>query len=1288
MKKALSLKINCLLTMILFPLLFYSMELIGQPSVTSVSPVSGSVLGGQTVTINGSGFTGATQVNFGALTLSSSSFTVNGGGTIITANIPSSNPPTTPPTSIPIVVDVTVTTPSGTSATSQFDRYAFINGDWQAYIPNFGSANVFTSEVNTKLVNPAPIAVGNGPNDAAINFDGSTAYCINSLDSTISVIDIRTMTVTNTFATSSNFPILISLSYNTSLGVYIGYTADYSSNTVTQINLSNGAILNTFNVGSNPTSGILNSAIDPTMFYVVNTGSSNITMINLTTLQSTTIDTGSGSIPSFISLAPDKSTAYFIDDNPNAYSFRQLLNVNTANPILGYTLTDPSFNFGGYQLFPQIAISSPQATSDVYAYVTNTGTNTVTAIDISQSPPVVPCPNPITVEYGPNGAAITPDGSTLYVCNATNNAITIVSDLPTLSPACSSPPTVDLLVGTTPTDPSITPDQAPLAHFTFAPNPAGVGQSITFDGSQSASPVGSIVSYAWDFGDSTTATGEAVTHSYSLAGNYTITLTVTNSAGTSTATSSYYNGQTLLKNGGPTAQYSLPILVEASLSISTTTTVTTSPNPSNLGQSVTFTAHVNAEDGTTPTGTLQFTVDGLNYGSPIPLVNGQATTTDSFFTAGTYHVGALYTPTPLSQYSSSIATPVNQIVNQDTTSTTLTISPPTQSTYGQAVTFTATVTASNPSGSGNPTGVVQFIYTNSPDVIFGTATLSTTGGITTATFTTSTLNANTYEIYASYQGDSNHQASNSVTQPYLVNPQPTTTVITSSHNPSAYGQAVTFDVTVSPTIPGSGPPLGEVNFTNNGISIGTAILSPSGDNSVAFFTTAPPLLVGTHTIMATYLDIVDNNFSTSNDMVNQQVNQDSTTTTIISSSANPSLYGQSISFTAHVVNTSSGSSAIPTGIVSFTADGNDIGSGTLDVNGNATSPPISNLTGGNHTIIATYEGNTNLSGSTSPEIIQIVNQDPTTTTIIASPSSPSIVGQTVTFTATVTPTNPGTPTGTVQFIVDGQPYAAPIPLNGNAMASLSTATLAVGPHTIEAIYSGDNQHTTSISPSINYTVIQDPITTTTTTTTIMSSMNPALFGQPVTFTATVTANSPGLGTPTGTVIFDIDGVLGSPISLVNGQASFSTSSLSPGNHTIIAIYSGDPTHLASTSTPYIETIISILPPRNLHVVQVTNRFATQTDVVNVITWKAPLTGTVPVFYQIYRDPQLTILVANVKSDEYSSSSSSSSHKSFRYDDHNRKKRHSYRYFIVSIDPFGNVSVPTEVVFHGERNSNF
>lgn len=68
----------------------------------------------------------------------------------------------------------------------------------------------------------------------------------------------------------------------------------------------------------------------------------------------------------------------------------------------------------------------------------------------------------------------------------------------------------------------------PTASFTFSPASPTAGTAVSFDGSGSTDPSGTITSYSWNFGDGSTGSGEATSHTFA-AGTYTVTLTVTDS---------------------------------------------------------------------------------------------------------------------------------------------------------------------------------------------------------------------------------------------------------------------------------------------------------------------------------------------------------------------------------------------------------------------------------------------------------------------------------------------------------------------------------------------------------------------------------------------------------------------------------------------------------------------------------------------------------------------------------------------------------------------------------------
>jgi Bacterial Ig-like domain (group 3)/Autotransporter beta-domain len=378
----------------------------------------------------------------------------------------------------------------------------------------------------------------------------------------------------------------------------------------------------------------------------------------------------------------------------------------------------------------------------------------------------------------------------------------------------------------------------------------------------------------------------------------------------------------------------------------------------------------------------------------------------------------------------------------------------------------------------------------------------------------------------------------------------TTTTLMSSQNPSSIGQSVTFTATVTGN---GGTPTGTVTFSVDGGAGTPATLS--GGQAV-FMTSS--LTIGTHNITATYGG--DTNFagSTTATPLMQMVNK-RPTTTAVTSSINPSTFGQSVTFTATI--TGSGG-LTPVGTLTFSVDG-VAGSPINLINGQASFSTAA-LAIGNHKIVATYGGDANFTGSSNAAspLVQNVNTVPTTTTIISS-ANPSVPTQAVTFTATVTGSG-GTPTGTVTFSVDS---LAGSPVNlFNGQATFSTATLTSGTHKITATYNGDATFGGSTSPELLQNVQNRP-----TTTTVTSSANPSTPGQSVTFTATVSGSNGGLK-PSGTLTFSVDGNALPAVLLINGQASFATATLTPGNHTIVATFNPDIGFVASTSAPLIQHV--------------------------------------------------------------------------------------------------------------------
>src|SRR5207253_1318238 len=194
-----------------------------------------------------------------------------------------------------------------------------------------------------------------------------------------------------------------------------------------------------------------------------------------------------------------------------------------------------------------------------------------------------------------------------------------------------------------------------------------------------------------------------------------------------------------------------------------------------------------------------------------------------------------------------------------------------------------------------------------------------------------------------------------------------------------------------------------------------------------------------HSLTAVYGGDANDAVSTS-PAVTQTVNP-AATSTGLTSSPNPSTFGQSVALTATV------SPSAATGTVTFKDGSTSLGTGTLS-NGTATLT-LSTLATGPHSLTAVYGGDATDAASTSPALSHADNA--------ALPSFPtrrssdlSTFGQSVALTATV---SPSAATGTVTF-KDGSTSLGTGTLS-NGTATLTLSTLATGPHSLTAVYGGD-----------------------------------------------------------------------------------------------------------------------------------------------------------------------------------------------------------------------------------------
>jgi len=284
----------------------------------------------------------------------------------------------------------------------------------------------------------------------------------------------------------------------------------------------------------------------------------------------------------------------------------------------------------------------------------------------------------------------------------------------------------------------------------------------------------------------------------------------------------------------------------------TTTTLKSSPNPSILGNPVTFTAVVAAQFGSVPTGTVHFDHDGTVIGSAA-LSGGTASVSYSGLAVGSGHpITARYLGSATDAASASKA--IGQTVQYATT-TTLKGSP-NPAVYQSAVVFTAHVHAS---GGATPTGTVAFFHDRT---VIGSATL--TGGVASVSYSGLGLGSG-HPIVAKYLGSASDAPSTSPAFGESVE-LVTTTSLKSSLNPSTSGTSVTFTATVTVDA-GEPEPTGTVTFRNGTASIGAATLS-GGTASLA----TSSLPVGSLPITAVYVGSADDMPSTSS-AITQKVKQ-------------------------------------------------------------------------------------------------------------------------------------------------------------------------------------------------------------------------------------------------------------------------------------------------------------------------------------------------------------------------------------------------------------------------------
>jgi hypothetical protein len=391
---------------------------------------------------------------------------------------------------------------------------------------------------------------------------------------------------------------------------------------------------------------------------------------------------------------------------------------------------------------------------------------------------------------------------------------------------------------------------------------------------------------------------------------------------------------------------------------------------------------------------------------------------------------------------------------------------------------------------------------------------------------------------------------------YLPSPYPyTNTAVTGNAATSPTGQPVSFTATVSPIGTG-GVPTGSVTFVDAPSPLDPiTVLGNVPLSGGSAFLTSVPQSAGSHQIVAYYGG--DSSFNGSGSpgvpIIVTQGQQKPIPVASLSASHNPVPANTNVAF-AVMVTPPAGSSTQPTGSVQLNDNGTVLATNPL-VNG-AAQFQASFSTGGTHSLAAIYFGDSNYSAAVSANVFETVIATVTTTTLTTS-MSPSAYGQSVTWTASV---SPASATGSVQFLDGGVALGAAPVSGGTAVMGISTAI--AGSHTITAVYSGDPADAGSTSAAVVQTV-----TKVTPSVVLTSNPNPALSALSVTFVAAISPGSNGVSVQ----FLDGQTVLGT-VAYANPGASFSTASLSPGAHAITAICLGDGNLNSATSAVLTQTI--------------------------------------------------------------------------------------------------------------------
>ncbi|MFZ0318985.1 MAG: Ig-like domain repeat protein [Candidatus Sulfotelmatobacter sp.] len=503
------------------------------------------------------------------------------------------------------------------------------------------------------------------------------------------------------------------------------------------------------------------------------------------------------------------------------------------------------------------------------------------------------------------------------------------------------------------------------------------------------------------------------------------------------------------------------VAVSGTATLATTATVLlAAPNPTIVGQSVTLTATVSPAPTGSSLGSVNFYDGAALLGSGNINSSGVATLSTSSLPVGADSLTAVYSGN--AAFGTSTSSVFTETVAALTSTTTALTAAPNPALAGQTVILTATVT---PAPTGSSLGSISF-YNSA--TLLGSGNLNSSG---IATFTTTSLSAGADSLTAVYSGNASYATSTSSAYTETVTaPTSTTTTLTGAPNPALVGQSVTLTATVNPPpvkpgrvhspISHEESSLGTVSFYYGETLLGSGNVNSGGVATLA--TTSLP--VGADGLTAAYSG--DSGFAAStSSLYTETITAPTSTTTTLTTTPNPAQAGQSVTLTATISPAPTGSSL---GTVSFYDGETLLGSGNVNSAGVATFTSTS-LPAGANSLTAVYSGNSSFVTSTSSGITQTITTTIATTTTLTASPNPATAGNTVTFTATISPAPTGTSLGTVSFY-NGSTLLGTASVNSSGVATFTSSTLATGALSMTGVYSGNSTSTASTSSAFTETV--------------------------------------------------------------------------------------------------------------------------------------------------------------------------------------------------------------------------